>query len=144
MCTSFYSVRVLYLTFLSKPNGFKIVMEKVHELPMRMAFALIVLSFGSIFLGFFLKDIFLTSTGINYAFWEKSIFVFSKSDFALEAQFIPISIKLLPLVFSMIGVSAIFVLNSQYIKLMINASKVKMDSLAFVTFTNFFSFLSNK
>lgn len=144
MCTSFYSVRVLYLTFLSKPNGFKVVMEKVHELPMRMAFALIVLSFGSIFLGFFLKDIFLTSAGINYAFWEKSIFVFSKSDFALEAQFIPISIKLLPLVFSMIGVSAIFVINSQYIKLMIKASKIKMDSLTFVTFTSFFSFLSNK
>lgn len=68
MCTSFYSFRVLYLTFLSKPNAFKSVMEKVHEVPGRMASALIILSFGSIFLGFFLKDIFLNGQGINYSF----------------------------------------------------------------------------
>jgi NADH-ubiquinone oxidoreductase chain 5 len=63
--TSFYSFRVLYLTFLTSPNGFKPVVKKVHELPKKMAFALLVLCFGSIFLGFFLKDTFLNSTGIN-------------------------------------------------------------------------------
>jgi NADH-ubiquinone oxidoreductase chain 5 len=68
MFTSFYSFRVLYLTFLSKPNSFKSVMEKVHELPNRMAFVLIILSIGSIFLGFFLKDIFISIDGINYVF----------------------------------------------------------------------------
>jgi len=67
MCTSFYSFRVLYLTFLSRPNGFKVVFEKAHELPKRMALALIILAIGSIFLGFYLKDIFVTAGGIDYA-----------------------------------------------------------------------------
>ncbi len=142
MFTSFYSFRVLYLTFLSKPNGFKSVMEKVHELPNRMAFALIVLSFGSIFLGFFLKDLFLNTSGINYIFWEKSIFILQKSNFALEAEFIPLHIKILPLIFSLTGVFSILFLNSDYF---IKSIKIDIfDSVFWKKFVTLFSFLSNK
>jgi NADH-ubiquinone oxidoreductase chain 5 len=68
MFTSFYSFRIIYLTFLSKPNAFKNIMANVHELPIRMAIVLSILSIGSIFLGFFLKDLFFNTTGINYTF----------------------------------------------------------------------------
>jgi len=63
--TSFYSFRVLYLTFLTPTNAFKSVINKVHELPTKMAFSLIILCLGSIFLGYFLKDNFLDVNGIN-------------------------------------------------------------------------------
>jgi NADH-ubiquinone oxidoreductase chain 5 len=57
--TAFYSYRVFFLTFLYKNNSFKPVLSSVHELPFKMAFALIVLSLGSIFLGYFAKDLFV-------------------------------------------------------------------------------------
>ena len=45
-CTSYYSIRLLYLTFLSTPNGFKPVLERmVHEPvgPMLLSYFLLVL-----------------------------------------------------------------------------------------------------
>jgi proton-translocating NADH-quinone oxidoreductase chain L len=145
MFTSFYSFRVLFLTFLVRPNGFKRAMWNVHEVPGKMAFALIILSFGSIFLGFFLKDIFLTSTGINYVFWEKSIFVLSQTNFALEAQFIPMSIKVLPLLFSLFGVWCVYFLNSRYFRMVLRVTRRKiMKSKRLGKLVTIFSFFSNK
>lgn len=57
--TSFYSFRILYLTFLTSSNMFKIVINKIHETPTYMAFSLTVLSLGSIFFGFYCKDLFV-------------------------------------------------------------------------------------
>jgi len=57
--TSFYSYRVFYLTFISKSNSYHQVAAHIHELPKKMAIALAVLALGSIFLGYFLKDLFV-------------------------------------------------------------------------------------
>jgi len=57
--TSFYSFRVFYLTFLYENNSFRKNLLNVHELPIRMAIPLAVLSLGSIFLGYFAKDLFV-------------------------------------------------------------------------------------
>src|ERR1700710_2797742 len=57
--TSFYSFRVFYLTFIYKNNSFRKVITHVHELPLKMAVSLAVLSLGSIFLGYFAKDLFV-------------------------------------------------------------------------------------
>ncbi len=46
--TSFYSFRVLFLTFLAPTNSYIRLVKHVHELPLRMAFALSILSVGSI------------------------------------------------------------------------------------------------
>jgi len=57
--TSFYSFRVFYMTFIYKTNSSRTVMAHVHELPARMAISLGILSIGSIFLGYFAKDLFV-------------------------------------------------------------------------------------
>jgi len=57
--TSFYSYRVFYLTFVCNTNSYKKVVQDIHELPMKMAIALAVLAFGSIFLGYVTKDLFV-------------------------------------------------------------------------------------
>jgi NADH-ubiquinone oxidoreductase chain 5 len=57
--TSFYSFRVFYLTFIYENNSFRKNLLNVHELPIRMAIPLAVLSLGSIFLGYFAKDLFV-------------------------------------------------------------------------------------
>ena len=50
--TAFYSFRLIYLTFLSKTNGLKKIIEHAHDAPNIMAYPLMVLAFGSIFIGF--------------------------------------------------------------------------------------------
>jgi NADH-ubiquinone oxidoreductase chain 5 len=57
--TSFSSFRVFYMTFLDKTNVFRPVILHVHESPIMMTLPLAVLSIGSIFLGFFAKDMFV-------------------------------------------------------------------------------------
>ena len=54
--TAFYSMRLLYLTFLAEPNGYKRVLQGAHDAPFNMAFPLFILCLGSIFLGYVTKD----------------------------------------------------------------------------------------
>jgi len=44
------------ITFLGTANGYKINYEHVHESPINMKLPLILLSLGSIFIGYFFKD----------------------------------------------------------------------------------------
>jgi len=57
--TSFYSIRLLFLTFLSSSNSFKNIIKKAHEPDLNMYFSFIILIFCSIFIGFFFKDMFI-------------------------------------------------------------------------------------
>jgi NADH-ubiquinone oxidoreductase chain 5 len=91
--TSFYSYRVFYLTFICKTNSYKKVIQNVHELPFRMAIALAVLAIGSIFLGYFTKDLFV---GLGTDFWLHSIFILPEHNNQIEAEFIPHIYKILP------------------------------------------------
>lgn len=63
--TSFYSFRLFYMTFLYQNNSFRQVINHVHELPVKMAIALGILSLGSIFFGYFAKDL-LVGLGTNF------------------------------------------------------------------------------
>lgn len=58
-CTAFYSVRLLYLVFLSKPNGHKNIILNAHEGTIRMTLPLFLLSILSIFIGYLTKDLFI-------------------------------------------------------------------------------------
>jgi NADH-ubiquinone oxidoreductase chain 5 len=82
--TSFYSFRVFYLTFIYENNSFRKNLLNVHELPIRMAIPLAVLSLGSIFLGYFAKDLFV---GLGTDFWARSIFILPENNNQLDAEF---------------------------------------------------------
>lgn len=56
-CTAFYSTRVLFLVFLSAPNGNKNIMFNAHEGSWRLTLPLFFLSILSIFIGFLSKDL---------------------------------------------------------------------------------------
>jgi NADH-ubiquinone oxidoreductase chain 5 len=47
------------LTFLKKPSISKFAVSHVHEAPLKMALPLLFLSFFSIFIGYFFKDMFV-------------------------------------------------------------------------------------
>ena len=91
--TSFYSVRLLYLTFISRTNAYKRIIKNAHEPDFAMYLSFIVLIFGSIFVGFLFKDMFI---GLGTSFWGNAIFVLPLNSIAIDAEFLPTYIKLLP------------------------------------------------
>jgi len=106
--TAFYSFRVLYYTFWVKGNFFKYYLQNIHELPKNMAFALTILSIGSLFSGYLLKDGFV---GIGSCFWGNSIFKLEFNTVGLDLEFIPLFIKNIPLFFSSFGILLGITLN---------------------------------
>jgi len=48
-CTSFYSFRLLFLTFINPTNTYKSYIQQAHEAPFTMVFPLMVLGVGAIF-----------------------------------------------------------------------------------------------
>ena len=111
--TAFYSFRLLYLTFLSEPNGFKNVMSGAHDAPPAMALPLATLALGSMFTGYYTKDMII---GVGTDFWGNSIYTLPENMILLEAEFIPTSIKLVPVIFSITGAATSFLLYSYFSK----------------------------
>lgn len=109
--TSFYSIRLLYLTFLTNFNGAKIILFKIHESSYLLYLPLIILSIGSIFLGYTARDLFI-GPGTNT--WQTSIFNYNLD--TINAEFIPSYIKLLPLLFSLIGIGSAYYSYTFFLK----------------------------
>lgn len=105
--TSFYSFRLLYLTFLNDSNAYKEYLKNSHEAPLLMAIPLIILAFGSIFIGYITKDMLI---GLGTNFWGNSLFTLPTNVSLIESEFIPYWIKLIPVVFSIGGAISAFVL----------------------------------
>jgi len=111
--TAFYSTRLLYLTFLSKPNGYKVVICKAYDSSYQICISLALLSIPSIFFGYYAKDMFI---GLGTDFWGNSIFVLPEHYNRIDSEFIPITFKLFPVFLSLLGVSLayfLYVFNSE-------------------------------
>lgn len=69
--TAFYSIRLIYLTFLNKPNASqKINYDLIHESPFYMTMPLFFLALGSIFFGYIFRDLFI---GLGTPFFDNSL-----------------------------------------------------------------------
>ena len=130
MCTSFYSVRLIFLTFLFKTNSYKKLILMVHESPFRMSFPLFLLAFGSLFIGYLSKDMFI---GLGNTFWGNSIFILPKNLSFIDAEFLPTFFKLCPLFFSLTGAGLAVVLYSANLKLFYSL-KTSQIGIFFYTF----------
>lgn len=99
LITTLYSIKVLYLTFLSNPNGPLIHYKQAQEGDIYMSLPLIVLAILSIFFGYISKDLFI-GLGSDF-FIDNSIFIHPKHEIFLDTEFaVPIFFKLLPLMLS--------------------------------------------
>ena len=105
--TSFYSIRLLYLTFLSTNNSSLKVINNVHESSWIMLIPLLALCIGSVFVGFLGKELFL---GANVDTWNNVFLILPWNNWIFESEFLPFYIKLIPVIFSITGglVSYIF------------------------------------
>ena len=100
MFTTLYSVKVLYLTFINKPNGPLTSYKNAHEGDIFMTVPLIILSLFSVFFGYLTKDIFI---GLGTAtFSDNSLFIHPLHEITLNAEFAVSSFyKLLPFIFTL-------------------------------------------
>ena len=133
MFTTLYSVKVLYLTFLSNPNG-PIVNYKqahaAHEGDIYMSLPLIILAVFSIFFGFITKDIFI-GLGSDF-FSDNSLFIHPKHEIMLDTEFaVPTFYKLLPLFFT-ISLSIFSILFTEFYPSLI--IKFKLSNLGYNVF----------
>src|SRR5205085_8486826 len=112
MFTTMYSVKVLYLTFITNPNGSVIDYKHVGEGDIFMSLPLIILAVFSIFFGFVTKDIFI---GIGSDFFlDNSLFIHPSNEILLDTEFaVPTLFKLLPLIFT-ISLSILFIILSEF------------------------------
>lgn len=97
--TTLYSVKVLYLTFLSNPNGPKISYKHAHEGDLFLSLPLMILALFSIFFGFITKDIFI-GLGSNF-FIDNSLFIHPIHEIMIDTEFaVSTFFKLLPFIFT--------------------------------------------
>ena len=106
-CTSFYSTRLLYLVFLSMPNGNKNIILNAHEGSLRMSIPLFILSILSIFIGYLTKDMFI---GFGTNFWGSAIFIKPVNYLMTDIEFLSLKFKLLPLIVTILGMSFAYIL----------------------------------
>ena len=72
LLTSIYSWRLIFKTFHGTYNNKKLKINTMHESPFVMLIPLIILAIGSLFAGYFFKELFIGHDGSNY-FWTDSI-----------------------------------------------------------------------
>jgi len=145
MFTTLYSVKVLFLTFLTNPNGPIINYKHAHEGDIYMSLPLIILAIFSIFFGYITKDIFI-GLGSDF-FVDNSLFIHPMHEIMIDTEFaVPVLYKLLPLVFT-ISLSALAIIFSEFIpKLLINFkfSKFGYNIFGFFNQRFFVELLYNK
>ena len=82
-------------------NALKQDVVACHDAPIVMAIPLMLLAFGSIFVGYLAKDMMI---GLGTHFWANSLFCLPRHELLSESEFAtPISVKFIPLLFSVCG-----------------------------------------
>jgi proton-translocating NADH-quinone oxidoreductase chain L len=111
--TAFYSIRLLYLTFLAETNLSQKTIQYVHESPFLMYFPMLFLGFGSIFVGYIFKDLYI---GVGNTIFQNSmldgenLYVI----YILQAEFMVIILKLIPIIFTVLISIFTYILYSKY------------------------------
>ena len=134
MFTTLYSVKVLYLTFLTNPNGPLINYKNAHEGDIFMSLPLMILAVFSIFFGFITKDMFI---GLGSGFFsDNALFIHPYNEILLDTEFgVPTLFKLLPLIFT-ISLSVIAIVLSEYLPLILIYFKLSRVGYNIFSFFN--------
>jgi len=135
--TSFYSYRIIYLTFVYKTNSYRTVLKKIHDAPIHIYLVLFVLAIGSIAVGYIFKDLFI---GLGNNFFVQSIF-FVPSEIQINSELIPHVVKLLPFFFTVFSIIAV---NYFFFKRLLPNTKLKQQIYTFLSFKWYFDVIYNK
>ncbi len=101
LLTSFYSWRLIFLTFNGKSNISTEIFSKIHESPRVMLFPLIILSILTIFSGIYFADYFMSH---DYQYlWKSSIYLSENNHVIESIHYVPKWVKYSPLVMMILG-----------------------------------------
>jgi NADH-quinone oxidoreductase subunit L len=99
--TSFYSWRLIFMTFHGEPRASHEVMHHVHESPPVMLVPLYVLAAGALFAGVLFAPYFI---GEGYGeFWKTALFMLPDNHILHEMHEAPLWVSLAPIVVTVIG-----------------------------------------
>ena len=98
-CTSFYSFRLVFLTFINPVNSYKKYLEGAHDAPFTMIFPLMVLALGAIFYGFLSRDLIIGLGSLFFNNIHTNFFNFN----LVDSEFISPIIKNIPFIFTCLG-----------------------------------------
>jgi NADH-quinone oxidoreductase subunit L len=99
--TSFYSWRLIFMTFHGEPRADHETMHHVHESPLVMLVPLFVLAAGAVFAGALFSNYFV---GEGYAhFWKAALFTLPDNHVLHEMEEVPLWVKLAPIVVTIFG-----------------------------------------
>ena len=116
-CTAFYSMRLLMLTFIVPTNAYKSVYTSAHDAPLLIALPLTILSIFSIFVGYFFREM---AVGFGSNFWNNALFINFSNNAMVEAEFLPFTIKILPVVISLLGLILATIIYEYFTKYLNN------------------------
>lgn len=137
--TAFYSCRLLYYIFLTPPNGYKYIYQKVEEADSLILFVFRPLIIGSIFSGYFFFDLFV---GTGSLFFSSNLYISTNYWTIVTAEDLPYYIKLIPILISLGGI-----LSASLIYLPLKTYQIRREQfvLAFYfQFQGIHAFLVNK
>ncbi|GLS38398.1 NADH:ubiquinone oxidoreductase subunit L [Mesorhizobium tianshanense] len=99
--TSFYSWRLIFMTFHGQPRASHEVMHHIHESPPVMLVPLFILAAGALFAGVIFHGAFI---GEGYAeFWKASLFTLPENHILHDMHEVPLWVKLAPFIAMLIG-----------------------------------------
>ena len=99
--TSFYSWRLMFLTFFGTARCSNETLSHVHESPPVMLVPLVILSFGALFAGAVFAGLFVG--GEQTGFWAGSIFTAADNQILVELKQVPSWVVLSPLIMMISG-----------------------------------------
>nr|QDA21741.1 NADH dehydrogenase subunit 5 [Proschkinia sp. SZCZR1824] len=141
--TAYYSTRLAYLTFISKPNGYKKVLSYAHDSGFRICFTLVILAIPSMFIGYLTKDMIV---GVGSEFFGPAIYVNHINMNLFDAEFIPNFFKTLPVKLSLFGVflASIFYFYNSFILFWLKTSFLGKEIFNFLNRKWFFDKIYNE
>jgi len=128
--TTLYSLKVLYLTFLTNPNGPVLSYKHAHESDIYMSLPLILLAIFSIIFGYITKDIFI---GLASGFFnDNSIFIHPVHEIMLDTEFaVSLFFKLLPFILTLLFSGLVLLLSEFLFELIVG---IKLSRLGYIIF----------
>ena len=99
--TTLYSVKVIYLTFITNPNGSINYYKNAHEGDIFLSLPLVILAIFSIYFGYITKDIYI---GLGSGFFiDNSIFIHPMHEILINTEFgVPTLFKLMPFILTVV------------------------------------------
>ena len=109
--TSFYSWRLIFLTFFGRPRASEEVMHHVHESPAVMTVPLAVLALGAVIAGMVFAGHFI---GHEYGeFWKGALYTAESNKVLEHMHHVPVAVKFAPFLAMLIGFCTAYVFYVQ-------------------------------